>query len=52
MNGSIFVLELCHAATKIQASFRGHMIRKQIEKGENASETVTPKKPNNVRIID
>jgi hypothetical protein len=22
--------ELCHAATKIQASFRGHMARKQV----------------------
>lgn len=23
--------ELCHAATKIQASFRGHQVRKQAE---------------------
>lgn len=45
------VSELCHAATKIQASFRGHMLRKQIEKGENAENDATSKKPNNVRPI-
>jgi hypothetical protein len=31
-HGDIYFLilaELCHAATKIQASFRGHMARKQ-----------------------
>ncbi|GLG94448.1 neuromodulin [Gryllus bimaculatus] len=26
--------ELCHAATRIQASFRGHMARKQAPKGK------------------
>jgi hypothetical protein len=26
---SVVLAELCHAATKIQASFRGHMARKQ-----------------------
>lgn len=26
------ISELCHAATRIQASFRGHMARKQIDK--------------------
>ncbi|XP_063229720.1 obscurin [Bacillus rossius redtenbacheri] len=30
--------ELCHAATKIQASFRGHMARKQGGKGEPEDE--------------
>lgn len=31
--------ELCHAATKIQASFRGHMTRKQeaVKKEEESS---------------
>lgn len=32
--------ELCNAATKIQASFRGHMARKKVEtvKAENGSD--------------
>ncbi|KAF5297409.1 hypothetical protein FQR65_LT01340 [Abscondita terminalis] len=36
--------DLAHAATKIQASFRGHMVRKQMEKdeGEQKPEKPTP----------
>ncbi|CAG9864774.1 unnamed protein product [Phyllotreta striolata] len=33
------VKELCHAATKIQASFRGHMTRKQGKKNDEESGT-------------
>lgn len=49
----LFVSELCHAATKIQASFRGHMIRKQMEKGEDGGANENPdgsKKPDNVSL--
>lgn len=31
----MFRIELCHAATKIQASFRGHMTRKQQAGGKD-----------------
>lgn len=42
----ILISELTHAATKIQASFRGHMVRKQMGKDE-----VAEQKPLNVSII-
>lgn len=31
----VCITELCHAATKIQASFRGHMTRKQQAGGKD-----------------
>lgn len=31
----MLIIELCHAATKIQASFRGHMTRKQQAGGKD-----------------
>lgn len=34
----IFIVDLMNAATKIQASFRGHMARKQAEKSKTDGE--------------
>jgi hypothetical protein len=42
---------LCHAATKIQASFRGHMIRKQMEKKENETDDSPQDKKNEVTFF-
>lgn len=35
---NIYLVDLMNAATKIQASFRGHMARKQAEKSKNDGE--------------
>lgn len=43
------VTELCHAATKIQASFRGHLTRKQVGKDE-PNDKKTVKQNNEVSI--
>lgn len=39
----ILITELENAATKIQASFRGHMVRKQMGKNESNGEPSTSK---------
>lgn len=44
----LFVAELCNAATKIQASFRGHMSRKQIGKEEDSNAGESQKEESNV----
>lgn len=38
MNFVCIIIDLMNAATKIQASFRGHMARKQAEKGKTEGE--------------
>lgn len=38
MNISLFFTELTHAATRIQACFRGHMSRKEVTGGKKDEE--------------